>query len=816
MFRTRWLLPFAIAALVSAVGFTYYSRIERLKKDAPEPTTPLKPGIDLSAGDWVYRQTSGARPIVEVRAKQFRQIQEPSKFELEGVEIHLFHKDGKIYDQVKSAKADFDMAEGVLFSDGEVEIVMGVEPGAEPTGRLMHIKSSGVRFESKTGKASTDRAADFEFEQGEGSATGVDYDPNTRDLNLKSGLKMTWRGRDRKAKPMFIEAGQGIYKETESKVYLMPWSKMKRETLTMEGGLTVVTLDKGAIQLAEVQNGRGTQKQSSRVVEYASDQMTMQFAQGTKVKKVIGDRNAKLNSHTLTGVTNVSANKIEMDLDTTGEESVLEKALATGNTVVEAKPVPRSGTPTPDTRILRSDVVTLAMRAGGEEIESVETAGPAVLDFLPNRAGQPKRRLNGDKVWIKYGAENQIESFKTVNATTRTDPAPKPAQKGRPAPKPEPPVLTSSKELVAQFDPKTADLSRLEQTGDFKYQEGDRHAVAVKAFMEPKRDYILLDQAARAWDPTGSTNADKIEINQKTNDFVAIGNVASTRLPDKTTEKPGERTPDKPGQKPASQGPGLLSNEEVMQARAERMTSTNKNARIMYEGSAVAWQGANRLQADRIVINREQQVVEAYGNVISQLVDQAKDEPQTTDGKPAAAPAPAAKKSTSKKKTDAAKQEPAKQEPKEKKPRDPNAAPQFTIVRAPQMIYRDSEHMAHYTGGSFLTRENMTVKAREIRAYLKENKDEDDEGSSLEKAFAQGNVEIRQVSPARVRNGFGEIAEYYVDDDKVILSGAEARMDDSVKGTTKGKQLTWFSNNDELIVDGKSGAPAVSNLKKKK
>jgi lipopolysaccharide export system protein LptA len=124
--------------------------------------------------------------------------------------------------------------------------------------------------------------------------------------------------------------------------------------------------------------------------------------------------------------------------------------------------------------------------------------------------------------------------------------------------------------------------------------------------------------------------------------------------------------------------------------------------------------------------------------------------------------------------------------------------------------------MAHYTGGSFLTRENMTVKAREIRAYLKENKDEDDDGSSLEKAFAQGNVEIRQVSPARVRNGFGEIAEYYVDDDKVILSGAEARMDDSIKGTTKGKQLTWFSNNDELIVDGKSGAPAVSNLKKKK
>ena len=42
-------------------------------------------------------------------------------------------------------------------------------------------------------------------------------------------------------------------------------------------------------------------------------------------------------------------------------------------------------------------------------------------------------------------------------------------------------------------------------------------------------------------------------------------------------------------------------------------------------------------------------------------------------------------------------------------------------------------------------------------------------------------------------------------------------MVDSVKGQTRGKQLTWFSNDDRLIVDGVDSAkPAKSIIRKKK
>ena len=109
------------------------------------------------------------------------------------------------------------------------------------------------------------------------------------------------------------------------------------------------------------------------------------------------------------------------------------------------------------------------MRNGGKDIESVETAGPATLDFMPNRPGQPKRFVKGDRIWITYGDDNRIQSFEIVNASTRTD---KPRTPGKPAP---PPALTESKDLFATFDPGDQRPGHLDQKTDFHY----RRAIAT-------------------------------------------------------------------------------------------------------------------------------------------------------------------------------------------------------------------------------------------------------------------------------------------------------------------------------------------------
>jgi len=86
-----------------------------------------------------------------------------------------------------------------------------------------------------------------------------------------------------------------------------------------------------------------------------------------------------------------------------------------------------------------------------------------------------------------YGADNQIQTFSAHRAATHTDPEARPAGDQNP---PDQPVLTWSDDLSATFDPKTSQLARLEQWGNFRYQEGDRHAHAHRAVLEQAQNVM--------------------------------------------------------------------------------------------------------------------------------------------------------------------------------------------------------------------------------------------------------------------------------------------------------------------------------------
>jgi lipopolysaccharide export system protein LptA len=171
-------------------------------------------------------------------------------------------------------------------------------------------------------------------------------------------------------------------------------------------------------------------------------------------------------------------------------------------------------------------------------------------------------------------------------------------------------------------------------------------------------------------------------------------------------------------------------------------------------------------------------MLKARGHVVSQLLDKTADSPKTGEGKKTAT--------------------------------NP-AARVFTVVKAPELEYNDEQRIALYTGGVELERPNMRVRARDIRAFLRTGND----GSSLDHTFADGKVEIVQTAPTRVRNGASEHAEYYVDEDKVILEGGQPQFTDSLRGTTRGEKLTWFSKDDRLLVNGVEDKPAKSVLKRK-
>ena len=748
MRRTRRIFLLAILLILGAVASVYIRQKALEVRSRPTPPPPLKTDISATSTDWVWYKNEGGRPMVEARAREMERTEQPApRLLLKGVKLKLYHKDGTTYDFVRCERAEFDEPNARMYSDGAVEITLAMPEGEEKQGRLLKIESSGVIVEANSGKARTDRLTKFAYDLGDGYATGANYDPSTRQLELFSDIVLNWRGTKPGQKAMRVEAGHLVYDERQSKVFLSPWSKLSRDNLRLEAADTVVTIEDGDIRVVESNKAKGNDKYPNRELAFGADHLQMNLSEKSQMERIVGTGNSSLQAVSVTARTNVASEVVEMAFEVSGKERLLKTVNASGKVVVESKPVARAGAQPQATRVLKAESVLAKMRAGGEEMEAMETHSPGTLDLLANAPNQPSRHMAADRIWITYAEGNQIEGFRAVKVATETR---KPKGKAKTEP---PPALTTSNDLLARFNAKTGDMSELEQWGNFKYKEGDREATSDHALLDSSKNLITLSKPARAWDATGSVNADRIVMNQQTGDFTAEGNVASTRMPDKKTAAPN----------------AMLSQDEPIHALAGRMVSTERNQRVLYEGKAVLWQSANRLEAERVMINRKDQTLAAEDKVVSQFLDKKAD-PKT------------------------------KRQPR-------------TLVRASTLHYSDKERVAVYQGPVRLIREEMDVKAKDLKAWLNESKKDSNE-STLNHAFADGDVEIFQTQPDRTRRGQAEHAEFYVAEDKVILNGGIAQMVDSLKGTTRGKQLTYYSRNDTLQVEGAITQPAVSKIRR--
>ncbi len=756
---TRWLLLVVIAAILGGIAIKYRAQKDVIRAQAPPKPEPLAEGLNASADhyDFTKRGASGKCPIFHVYADSFRQSKDSSHIDLTNVAVETYNKECTGYNLSRSAAATFFNNDNRLYSEGEAQITLNIPIEGKPKHTPVSVKTSGVVVDVATGRAETDRPSTFVFENGSGKATGAFYDPTSHELQLKSGVEIDWKPDKPNAKPMKIEAASLVYHEEASEILLNPWGRMTRGNTVVEGENVIIHLkqmgkDPGSrrvISQVRAQHAHGVETYPNRTVQYAADDLLVDCDEEGEIRKIAGQNNAHLVSLSETAETTVNANYVDLDFLVQNKESTLSHVAASGQAVVSSKPLPVKGRDLTETHILRSESLEMKMRPGGHEMENVATHGPGTLEFMPNLPVQHHRILNGNDIRIAYGPQNRVESFRTTAARTQTDPNVEERKRNRST------STTSSQELLAHFDPKNGQMADMEQTGDFVYEEGERQARAKKASLDSKQNIILLDGAARMWDSTGSTSADHIRMDQHTGDFSAEGSVNSSHMPDKNPQKNSQ----------------MLSGDEPLQAQAHKMDSHNRNRSIHYEGGVVMWQGANRITANVVDLDRDKRTLAANGNVVNYLWEQPKED-QKKKG----------------------------------------ANPVLTVVRAPNMAYADSNRLAVYTGGVTLTRPGMHVKSSELRAYLAAS----DADSRLEKAFADGGVEIVGTAKDHVRTGTAEHSEYYTDNQKVVLNGGQPKLVDMLNGALKGSiqapELTYYANDDRLLGSGGPNQPVQSRI----
>jgi lipopolysaccharide export system protein LptA len=764
---TRWLLLVAIAAILVGVGLKYRALQHAIRAQAPPRPEALPSGLQSLNQDfhWEKKGSEDLCTRAEIDAHETREVRDSHTVNLVNVKLKLVNKTCTSYDLVESDSATLFENERRMYAEGAVKIMLNIPAAGQPEHKPVSVESSSVTFDIDTGRAETDKPTHFTFEHGEGQAVGAVYDPTNRQLELKSAVEVSWKAAGPHAKPMKIEAGNLVYKEATSEVFLTPWGRMVRDNTAMNGDNVVIHLqvsDDGTTVhhtvrqiLADHAHGTETDTVRKRNLTYGADRLVVDYDGTGQVQAIGADGNARLVSTAETAETTVTGNHVEMAFTVEDKESHLARVVAEGHGEITAKPLPVAGRELSETHILRSDNLEMKMRPGGREIESVITRSPGSLEFQPNLATQHHRVLDGSRMTILYGAQSRLQQFNVSDAKTHTDPTAEERKHNRTA------MATASKDLVAHFDPQTGKMSSTEQSGNFTYNEGDRKASAAKATLDS--DVILLETGARMSDASGSTRADRIRMDEHSGDFTAEGNVTSSRMPESDSKKNSQ----------------MLSGDEPLNAQARKMDSRDQNHVFHYEGNVVMWQGANRIVGDVVDVDRRKRVLKADGHVVTTFWDQPKKE----SGVASAANPKSAKKASAKPATS-------------------------TVVRAPHLSYTDDDRLAIYSGGVSLDHEQTHVTSTTLRANLADSNAD----SRLERAFADGNVVIRWTNPPRLRVGTSQHAEYYTSDQKVILNGGRAKFEDSCKGSTEGNELTYFANDDRLLVNGKSGQPAQSRI----
>ena len=224
--RIRMLVLVAAALLIAAVFIVL--AVEKWRSPFSGRDIPKRLGINIQqeANGVTYTQAHGGHTIFKIHASRVVQLKS-GHAELHDVEIDLYGADGTRADRISGSEFEYDQQSGLATAAGTVEITLarpGVLPespalpagapmppkvSASQAGRAMapgtplagaaetaekssiHVTTSGITFNQKTGLVTTSSRVDFSTGQGSGASVGASWDSNSGLLVLDHDVEIS-------------------------------------------------------------------------------------------------------------------------------------------------------------------------------------------------------------------------------------------------------------------------------------------------------------------------------------------------------------------------------------------------------------------------------------------------------------------------------------------------------------------------------------------------------------------------------------------------------------------------------------------------
>jgi lipopolysaccharide export system protein LptA len=318
---------------------------------------------------------------------------------------------------------------------------------------------------------------------------------------------------------------------------------------------------------------------------------------------------------------------------------------------------------------------------------------------------------------------------------------------------------TTSQEFAVEFGA-GGQWTRAEQSGRVRFREGERTVEAARAHMVRATDTLTMEGPATVADAVSRTSAARIEINQRTGEALAEGNVRTSYL--QNAEGPANNAP----------VPNLASEPAHISAgqlRVSRRTSASGStpSKASYSGQARLWQGDAVIEAERIELERNGQRLDALGKVRGVFPEAAMGGDLPSSSKD-------------------------------------QRTERGGVVRfaAGQLTYWGAEGRARLQEAVTVESSATRLAAREITlAFAAANGEQ-----RVTRAEGLGGCTVRQGQ----RRGTAEQCTYDAAAGKFVLSGGQPSLSDPVLGVSTGRQLTFFLADDRILIESAEGTRTVT------
>ncbi len=780
----RWLAAIAVLFIATIAGMYFYARMRErnVLKELPN-----KIGIDIkqTASGFQFSKSDGGRTLFTIQATDLKQFKLNGSAELHNVSIVLYGRDSSRFDQIYGDDFTYDKESGNVTARGTVQIDLQANPAGntEPDQSVpkqlknpIHLKTSDLVFNQKSGDAHTDARVDFQTPQASGWAVGVAYAAKTNTLTLESQIHATF-GADHET----LSAMHGEITR-DPRVIVLENPRLERTNETVQA-------ERATFFLAADNNVQRVLAQGNVAAESSSGSAEQMHAHADECELLLSGKQNLLRTATLTGNVHLErAGAQPMQgyarrtvLDFSGKNGLRKIHAEDG--VHLARHAAGGGAASPNgSQPQDFDVAAPAIDffvSGGKRLDQAITSGAAQITISPAQGS--------DELVSGASAQRTVVTagrFEAKFATTDAGATRVTSIHGAPDAKivnttpGAPDRVSTSENLDVSFLP-AGGIGSIIQRGGVAYTDNQppdkrTQAWAEKATYTPADQVLVLSGDPRVTDGGMATAARAIRINRATSEAFAEGEVKSTYS--ELQEQPNG---------------ALLASSSPIHVTAASMTAHGATAVTLYQGNARLWQDANVITAPSIQFDRGRRSLVAEGTPrqpVSTILVQASD--RLNSETPA-----------------------ANSEHKANNPTNGQAA-DVVVITSARLAYTDSERQAHYEGGVTAKGNAFTATANTADAYLlarsQVNASQHLTGTGrLDHMIAEGNVVVQQPG----RKAEGQKLVYTASEDKFVLTGGPPSIFDAERGKITGVSLTFFQADDRVLVEGEASTPVVTQTR---